>query len=135
VTVTFEIQGAERQMDDLAVAIVAAVKRATNIGAGVLQSRAVRNAPRVTGTLRRSIRLGSTETIGLGVFRKTVEPKIEYGRRIELGFVGTDSLGRVYSADNDFNRQGKPYMRPAVDQSLTRIRELFVEELMKALEV
>lgn len=33
-----------------------------------------------------------------------------YARRIELGFIGTDSLGRVY------HQQAQPYMRPAWDE-------------------
>lgn len=65
------------------------------------------NAPVLTGTLRRSIHHevrhspgGATAEIGTDV---------PYGRRIEEGFAGADSLGRVY------DQPGQPYLGPALD--------------------
>lgn len=63
----------------------------------------------VTGTLRRSIR--STPTVRLaGGYSVMVGPTTEYGRRVELGFVGQDSLGRRY------NQPPYPYFGPAVEE-------------------
>ena len=50
-----------------------------------------------------------------------VGPAVVYDRRIELGFVGTDSLGRRY------NQAAQPYLRPAADSNRARVaRELGV---------
>lgn len=43
----------------------------------------------------------------------------KYARRIELGFVGADSLGRVY------NQKPQPYLRPALHKNEKAILELF----------
>lgn len=48
-----------------------------------------------------------------------VGSNVEYARRIELGFVGTDSLGRKY------NQKPRPYLRPALEKNRKRIMELF----------
>ena len=63
------------------------------------------NAP--TGDYRRSItlqvvRTGNTETAYVGT-------NLPQGRRLEFGFHGTDSLGRVY------NQQPYPHFGPALD--------------------
>lgn len=44
-----------------------------------------------------------------------------YARRIEFGFVGADSLGRVY------NQAPKPYMRPAWDGKQAEIKAAIKE--------
>ena len=36
---------------------------------------------------------------------------VDYARRVEYGFVGPDSLGRVY------NQRAQPYLRPALDEN------------------
>ncbi len=63
----------------------------------------------VTGTLRRSIRSTPIAKFG-GGYMTSVGPNTEYGRRVELGFVGTDSLGRRY------NQPPYPYFGPAVTE-------------------
>lgn len=40
-----------------------------------------------------------------------IQVPVPYAWRMEEGFVGTDSLGRVY------NQQGKPYARPALTEN------------------
>jgi len=91
--------GAER-MVGIALAL-AAVK---------VKNRARGRVPKVTRTLERSIHpdnlksTGSKITIDIGT-------DVEYARRIELGFAGTDSLGRT------FNQAAKPYLRPALLES------------------
>uniref|UniRef100_A0A6H1ZRR4 Tail protein n=1 Tax=viral metagenome TaxID=1070528 RepID=A0A6H1ZRR4_9ZZZZ len=48
-----------------------------------------------------------------------VGSNVSYARRIELGFVGVDSLGRKY------NQQPYPYLRPALHKNEKKILELF----------
>jgi hypothetical protein len=73
----------------------------------------------VTGTLRRSIR--STPMVRLaGGYSSTVGPTVVYGRRVELGFKGTDSLGRNY------NQPGYEYFGPAVKEVRVRAHEIAI---------
>jgi HK97 gp10 family phage protein len=44
-----------------------------------------------------------------------VGTNVEYARRLEYGFKGTDSLGRKY------NQSAKPYLRPALDNNKTKL--------------
>ena len=74
----------------------------------------------ITGNLRRSIRqTGSTTSPSQGVWMARVGPTAIYGRRIELGFKGADSLGRVY------NQPKYPYFKPGVDKALTKLNRVF----------
>jgi hypothetical protein len=70
----------------------------------------------VTGTLRRSIRSEPAQKLGLLGSSVLIAPRAGYGRRVELGFTGTDSLGRRYT------QRPYPYFTPAVDDSRSRIR-------------
>lgn len=65
-----------------------------------------------TGHLRRSIMSDGLRHPAMGVYSTTVGPDdkggmVKYARRVELGFRGADSLGRIYD-------QGpRPYFGPA----------------------
>ena len=48
-----------------------------------------------------------------------VGSNVVYARRMELGFVGTDSLGRTY------NQAPRPYLRPALHKNEKKIKNLF----------
>lgn len=61
----------------------------------------------VTGTLRRGITHDPITPWGVGGWQTRVGPTVIYSRRIELGFAGTDSLGRRY------NQPPYPYFGPA----------------------
>ena len=69
----------------------------------------------VTGTLKARIthRIDKTTMIG------QVGTNLEYARRLELGFVGTDSLGRHYA------QAPRPYLRPALEINRAAIKKLF----------
>lgn len=71
-------------------------------GGWIVASEAKRLARFKTGTLRRSIRAELVEP-GLVI----VGTEVAYGRRIEFGFIGADSLGRNY------HQAPSPYLRPA----------------------
>ena len=53
-----------------------------------------------------------------------VGTNVEYARRVEMGFVGTDSLGRTY------NQAPNPYLRPALEKNRSKILALF-KDLIK----
>lgn len=77
-------------------------------GAMPIENEAKVLCPVKTGTLRRSINHQTTE-LTVQKCNVAVGPNTPYARRIEFGFIGTDSLGRHY-------HQGpRPYMRPAFD--------------------
>lgn len=61
----------------------------------------------VTGHLRRGILPVREGRLDLHSWYVDVAPTAKYGRRLELGFVGTDSLGRRY------NQPPYPFMKPA----------------------
>ena len=48
-----------------------------------------------------------------------VGTNVEYARRVEMGFVGADALGRIY------NQSPKPYLRPALEKNRSAILGLF----------
>ena len=80
---------------------------ALRAGALPIQNAAKANAPVKTGTLRRSITSWEAEDGSLAI--AVGSRGVPYARRIELGFVGVDSLGRHY------NQAPRPYLRPALD--------------------
>jgi hypothetical protein len=63
-----------------------------------------------------------------GPYAAFVGPTMIYARRIELGFSGPDSLGRVY------HQPPRPYVRPAYEEMLPRIRPFFVSSISAALK-
>ena len=68
-----------------------------------------------TGTLKARIthKIDKSEMIG------KVGTNLEYARRVELGFVGTDSRGRRY------NQAPRPYLRPALHKNEAIIKQMF----------
>lgn len=79
--------------------------------AGILpiQNAAIKNAPYLTGTLRRSIHTEEIEEKATFAMVAT-GTDVEYAARIEFGFNETDSAGRSY------HQSAKPYLRPAYDE-------------------
>lgn len=57
-----------------------------------------------------------------------VGTNVEYARRIEYGFSGTDSLGRHY------NQPAHPYLRPAFDEKAAAVVKAVGVALRKLLE-
>jgi hypothetical protein len=95
----------------------AATHGGVEMAAHAMEAEAKGNAPVVTGTLRRSIYTEGPMSDGADVLAR-VGPTVVYGRRVELGFSGADSLGRVY------NQEGRPYMRPAYEAILPQLAEI-----------
>lgn len=90
-----------------------------------VRDKAKEEAPVDTTNLRNSIRLDVSNIDDLYAEVLTTE---EYARRQELGFTGTDSLGRSYDQEGHF------YMTKAAAQERTRfVRE--VSRSMKAIRL
>lgn len=66
----------------------------------------------VTGFMRNSIAPQQSIPYSTGGWITTVHPDGPYYRRLELGFVGVDSIGRRY------NQPAYPFMRPALITAL-----------------
>lgn len=74
-----------------------------------------------TGTLRRSVHV-ELSTEGLHPVA-IVGTDVKYARRLELGFMDTDSLGRVY------HQPPHPRWRPVFDNGLPRYRDVMIAAL------
>jgi hypothetical protein len=87
-------------------AVESKTESGVNAAAQVVVRKAKELAPKDTGALAASI----TYTIvrQSGMVSALISAQTPYARRRELGFVGTDSLGRFYSDPP------MPYMRPAL---------------------
>lgn len=108
-----------KTMNEVMVRVVGFVK--TNFGPsnqkGKNPSRPG-SAPNIgTGTLRNSItfRVDVEGADVLGTYGVRKGPADEYGKRLELGFVGLDSLGRNY------NQQPRPFLKPAYRKNKRKI--------------
>lgn len=103
-------------------------------GALLIQNAAKSKAPYLTGTLRRSIHIGGhtgqagdfagNDIGGNGPREILVGTNVPYARRIEYGFSGADSLGRVY------HQAAQPYLRPA----MTEQQGAVIKEVAQALK-
>lgn len=82
----------------------------------MILAAAVRRAPVDTGLLINSMTANSKMIAEL-TFR--VQDGTVYGRRNELGFHGTDSLGRVYQ------QPARPFLKPAVEEYRTKFFNAF----------
>ena len=74
----------------------------------------------VTGVLRANIG-HSTRTQGMdviGALGVKNGPANRYAMRLELGFTGTDSMGRTY------NQLPRPFLQPTIDDNRAKILEI-----------
>lgn len=114
-------------------------------GGLVIQNDAKRNAPYLTGNLRRSIHIGGESMEG-AVIQRTGEPvpepeinglqssisigtDVDYAARKEFGFDGTDAAGRTH------HEGATPYMRPAVDNNRSEVSREIAESLRDLVNV
>lgn len=91
-----------------------------------------------SGALRRSWH--TKPEISEGIYGAKVGPTMVYARRQELGFVGADSLGRIYDepatpepGPYGSKRRRNPYVRPAALEALPRARGIIQRVFTKAL--
>jgi hypothetical protein len=81
----------------------------------------------VTGTLRRSIRHDPVTPWGVGGWQTQIGPTAVYGRRIELGFAGPDSLGRHFDPSKKY-----PYFEPGFRSVVPRIPAIMAKNFRYA---
>lgn len=124
-----EVQGIEElraKIRNMGEELATVLEDAANQGAMIVVREAQLNSAkgggfpnRITGNLFRSIPAVSPVTVSKS--RNRVEVAVgssaEYARRLELGFVGTDSLGRRY------HQSPRPYIKPALDTNRKRVEE------------
>jgi len=114
-----QVELTRKQFDQFKVNMAKGIKEITRQYADVLKDRVVHNASGapgpeiVTGEYVNSIHVeeGSQSSFGtgLGYGDATVSTNSPYAARLEYGFVGADSLGRIY------DQPPFPHWQPAVD--------------------
>lgn len=82
-----------------------------------VESEAKRNAPVLSGTLRRDIHTEARATATGAVAEIGNSTNVPYAARREFGFSGVDSLGRNY------NDAATPYLRPALKSQRANSRK------------
>ena len=80
-----------------------------------------------TGKLRTSIGVHEVSQVGPGRWMSKTGPTMAYGRRVEMGFTGSDSKGRHY------NQSPYPYMSPGFEKARPELEALYAEECRKAM--
>lgn len=111
-----------QQLDSFGAELAGPLKRrALRQAALLVEADAKVLAPKVSGTLARSIHTEVTDE------EARIGTDVVYARRIEYGFVGADSLGRVY------NQAPQPYLRPALHSNANQILGVLAHELQQAL--
>jgi HK97 gp10 family phage protein len=113
-------------------------KAAVSDAAQLFVEEAQALVPVDTGHLRDSIHaelVESTDTRTVVAVSPAYEDSSEqvgfepaYARRIEFGFMGSDSLGRVY------HQAAQPFMRPAWDNKQEEARQLIKEGIYQELD-
>lgn len=72
----------------------------------------------ITGSHRRSFQVAHIRRVTMGEWESETGPTMIYSRRLELGFDGVDSLGRLYS------QPPYPSLQPGLEASRTELSEL-----------
>jgi HK97 gp10 family phage protein len=116
----------EAALDDTISKMSAAARQSVSEAASKLEAKAKANAPVLTGTLRRGIMTDPITPYGVGGWQTKVGPTVVYSRRIELGFNGSDSRGRLY------HQVGHPYFAPAFEEVAREVSDIFYRNWSKA---
>jgi HK97 gp10 family phage protein len=137
---TAQVTGIDKLAARLAAAKAAAeagLKTGVAKAAELFENEAKAVVPVLTGALRDAIHTG-TVTDSQKVQTLAVAPAYEaanaygfepaYARRIEYGFIGTDSLGRNY------HQAAQPYMRPAFDSQQEAAQEAIKDAITRQLD-
>ena len=141
---TFDISNFNESIDELKRRVDIATRDATALGGHQIEREAKlgfddnpaqrpdTHGPRpysVSGNQVRSIKLIPRVPIntGPGQWTVSIAPTMVYGRRIELGFHGTDSIGRHY------NQPGYPFLKPGLDKAIPVLPRIFADTWARAL--
>ena len=113
------------------------LKAGTAAGAAIFEAHAKENAPVLSGRLRDGIHteiVVDTDAQQQLMVTPVVPASNAYGfdppyaRRIEKGFIGTDSLGRHY------HQAPEPYMEPAYDEGKSDAYDALSSGVLNALK-
>lgn len=111
----------------------AGTKRGVSKAASRVQRKAQENASGrpgpnvVSGSNRRGISVEPMRKVGIHAYETRVGPTMIYSRRLDLGFTGTDSLGRVY------HQKAYPFFTPAWKDVVHDLPHIYAEEWTKAI--
>ena len=112
----------KKRMLEVVVRLDAYVRNSMVVSnAGGINPSAPGQAPHIgTGALKRSIthkvRVEKNEVVG--VYGVAKGPASVYAKRLELGFVGRDTKGRLY------NQQPRPFIKPAYQNNKRKIKQI-----------
>lgn len=123
-----DVSATLRGLDSLSRQAELAAATATRKAAEQVARRMALAAPRRSGALASSMRVEGPQKIGPGTWASRVGPTVIYGRRIELGYHGTDARGRSY------HQRGHDFFRPAVRDELAVYAGMLAEEWGSAIE-
>lgn len=121
----------------LAKAALAGLKLGCDGAAGLFVDEAQSLVPVKTGNLHDHIHFytsldtdASQQRVVTPVYELEGSGELEppYARRIEMGFVGQDSLGRHY------HQAAQPYMRPAYANKQDEARQMIKDDVVDALD-
>ncbi|MDG6245080.1 MAG: HK97 gp10 family phage protein [Methanolobus sp.] len=124
----------QKKLDSLGKDISDVLEESTVAGSMVVVRAAQDNSRkggefphRVTGNLFRNIAAVSPVRVhrSSNKVEVAVGSTMEYARRLEYGFVGTDKLGRHY------NQQPRPFLRPALDDNTDQVEEAMQKKLQE----
>lgn len=118
-------------LDAMVARVEAAAARTAVDSALIVQAESQRVASsgifeHPTGTTKRSVHTEPGVT-GTGAYSAKVGPSTVYSRRLELGFDGSDVLGRVY------HQQPRPFMAPGRRAAIPAIDRLARRRVVEAI--
>ena len=146
------IEDMKANIDRISKAVDDAARIAVVNGGHLIERRAKMLAPVQTGTLRRSIHVEATQ-LGPGKWQSITGPSVIYGRFREFGgtirprnasslaWKNTGAAAGAYGASTvlppgqSVTQRGKPYMRPAFDQSISALRDVYRAAFREALDL
>ena len=106
-------------IDGMVEAANVATREAVAKGAAKIQVKARDRSPVAHGANKRSIQVKGPIGAGFLGYMATIAPEMIYSRRLELGYTGTDALGRAY------HEAGRPYLAPGLADAMPELAEIF----------
>ena len=137
------IEDMRANIDRIAKAVDDAARIAVTNGGHLIERRAKMMAPVKKGTLRRSIHV-DIEQLAPGRWQSVTGPSVIYARFREFGgtirpvnkqmlsWMGPNGT-RMFA--KSVTQKGHPYMRPAFDQSVSTLRDIYKAAFREALDL
>jgi HK97 gp10 family phage protein len=96
-----------------------ATETAVKKGAALIEAKAKARSPVLHGANRRSIHVEGPIPMGFLGYSASIGPSMIYSRRLELGFSGTDAIGRAY------HQAPRPYLAPGLADAQPELAAIF----------